>query len=263
MTNSLTLAMRAAPEAGRPLPSPFEGLDKLGAKFRRGQVSLIAAASNGGKSAVASHMAVFGRYDNGDGIPTCYFSADTDRITLGSRVAAGVLSKPVTEVEKLLRSGDIEAWGQLAEATSHVWWDWSSVLTSKHIQEELDAYAYANGDWPQLIIVDNLINIIAEPGWQGIDEVMFWLQGVANTTNAHVLVLHHVTGGYVDGMTPIPKSGLLDKVDKRPRLVVTLYHSGNDLLGMCVVKNSSGPNKADGSYKCDVAWMPARSWFRG
>lgn len=263
MSNTLTLAMRAAPEAGSPLPSPFELLDRAGAKFRRGQVSLIAAASNGGKSAVASHFAVFGRYPDTSGIRTLYFSADTDRVTLGTRVAAGVLGKPLEEVEDLLRSNNLGAWERLAEETSHIWFDWSSVLSYRHIDDELDAYAYANGDWPECIVVDNLINILVEPGWQGIDEAMFYLQGVATKTNAHVMVLHHVTGQYVDGMMRIPKSGLLDKVDKRPRLVVTLWNCGPDQLGMCVVKNSSGPNSADGSYGVEIGWLPERSWFVG
>jgi hypothetical protein len=261
--NTLTMAMKAAPEAGKPLPSPFEGLDKLGAKFRRGQVSLLAAASNGGKSAVASHLSVFGRYDDGEGIPTLYFSADTDRITLGSRVAAGVLRKPLPEAEHLLRVGDQDAWGELASATSHIWFDWSSVLTYKHIEEEVEAYGYGLGDWPQLIVVDNLINIITEEGWKGVDEAMHWLQGVATTTNSHVLVLHHVTGSFVSGNVPIPKAGLLDKVDKRPRLIITLHQPSRNILKMCVVKNSSGPSESMGNYACEIAWLPERSWMSG
>lgn len=264
-TSSLVLAMRAAPDEGEALPSPFRRVTALGAYHRRGQVSVVAAGSGGGKSAYATHLAVHGRQNWGDPIPTLYMSADTDKVTLGIRVAASVTNRPLPEVEEKLRAGDEEVWAKVAEATEHIVFCWDAQLSCYDIEQECEAFAYLYGEYPHLVVVDNLINIDAEgeAGHAQKDGVMHWLQRLANLTNAHVMVLHHVTGPYEDGTEPIPKSALLDKVAKRPRLVLTLWKPGDNLLGVSVVKNSSGRASSDGSYGTTIGWMPERSWFTG
>src|SRR5678816_3933815 len=142
----------------RILPSPFRKLTAMGALFRRGQVSLIGAGSGGGKSAVASHISIHSE----PRIPTIYFSADADKTTVGVRVAAGILNKPLRTVEDLLHDGDMEAWLAVEEATEHIWFCWDAAPSLMDIEQEVSAYAYATGDWPHLIVVDNLINIDPE-----------------------------------------------------------------------------------------------------
>lgn len=254
--NGLALAMRYAPSEGEALPSPFERLTKAGAIHRRGQLAICAGASGGGKSAYATHLAVHGN------IPTLYFSADTDRVTLGTRVAAGLLNRPTDRVEADLRAGDVPTWMAI-EKLEHVWWCWDSMLSTRDIEDEVAAYGYAKGDYPHLIVVDNLINIdeYSGGGLEDKDGVMAGLQRMASITGAHVLVLHHVTGQYEDGLDLIPKSGLLDKVAKRPRLVLTTHRPSPDMFGVSIVKNSSGPAASDGTYNVVFGWMPSRSWF--
>lgn len=254
--------MNHSPNEGLALPNPFKGFSRFKIIQRRGQVSLWAAASGCGKSALATHIAVHS-YPK---IPTLYCSADSDKVTLGTRVAAGVLNKPVEVVEKLLRNHDSATAEKLKDSTDHIWFYWDASPSLQDIEAEVEAYAYANGAWPHLIVIDNLINI--DPGDEGVghaqkDGVMHYLQQLANLTNAHIMVLHHVTGQYEDGNTPVPKSGLLDKVAKRPRLVCTLYRISEGLLGVRVVKNSSGPMAADGSFGPDIAVMMERMWMEG
>lgn len=256
MINGLADAMRHSPQEGEPLASPFVRLTKVGALHRRGQLSIVAGASGGGKSAYATHFAVHG------GMPTLYFSADTDRVTLGTRVAASILNKDTTTVEERLRNGDPQYWAAI-EGLRHIWWCWDSVLTVRDIQDEVDAYGYAYGEYPHLIVVDNLINIDEYTGGmlEDKDLVMSGLQKLALATEAHVMVLHHVVGAYEDGIVPIPKTGLLDKVAKRPRLVLTTHRPHPDIFGVSVVKNSSGPAAGDGSMIVQFGWLPQRSWF--
>jgi hypothetical protein len=253
--------MRAAPDEGLALPSPFQQFGQYGIKLRRGQVSLWASASGCGKSALATHVAVHATPK----IPTLYCSADTDKVTLGTRVAAGILRQPLSRVEPLLRAGDPETWEVVATGSSHIWWYWDASPSLQDIQDELEAYAYTTGDWPHLVVVDNLINVDSEgeAGHAQKDGVLHWLQQLGNLTNAHIMVLHHVTGQYEDGSTPVPKSGLLDKVAKRPRLVCTLYRASENLLGVRVVKNSSGKMDANGGWGPDIAVMFERAWMQG
>ena len=258
---SLALAMKAGSHEGLALPNPIHGFDLSGAYFRRGQVSLVAAASGGGKSALATHIAVH----SSPKIPTLYLSADSDKVTLGTRIASSVMDLYLNDVESLLREGDPDTWTILQQSTNHIWFYWESCPSMTDIYEEIEAYAYVTGAWPHLIVIDNLINIDpqGEAGHIQKDSVMHRLQELANVTNSHVMVLHHVTGEYENGDQPIPKNGLLDKVAKRPRLVVTLFKVTDHLLGVRIVKNTTGKAEADASYGFEVAWLPEKCYLKG
>lgn len=265
---SLALAMKARGDEGHALPTVFTQLEELGAHFRRGQMSLIAAAPGGGKSAVASHLALKMAYDAfmDERVPTLYFSADSDRGTLGVRLAAAVLNKTLQDTEALLDSGDEESWSALENALDHVWLSWDPAPSLSDIEKEIEAYVEVQGEYPHLIIVDNLKNLVPDNAGQRheeYDEIMEWLKVLASTTKAHVLVLHHVTGMYENGNEPIPLNGLLGKPGKACRLILTLFmiERDPDIMGMCIVKNSNGKADASGGLYVAVPWMAERSWF--
>lgn len=262
---NLSLAMRARGDEGEALPTVFTQLEALGARVRRGQVTLIAGAPGRGKSAIATHLAVNLEYsDMGDGVPSLYFSADSDRMTLGTRVAAGILHKNLQDVEELLTRQDHETWQLIADVTQHIWWNFDSALTLQDINDEIEAYALVWGEYPHLIVVDNLNNVSDGAGESKDtqDRVMDYLAQVARHTSAAVVVLHHVTGAYEDGQTPVPLSGLMNKVGKRPRLIITLYQHDSNILGACIVKNTTGrADPAAQDVVAHIGWLPSRSFL--
>lgn len=258
---TLMRATRGAPDSGTPLPTPFPILTQLGVHHRRGQVSVVAAASGVGKSQYASYVAVH----SFPKIPTLYFSCDTDILTLAARVGAGVLQQPVSSVENSIRGQDRDVVAEVEKATDHIWFAWDNQPTCQDIKNETEAYALATGEWPHLIVVDNLINVDSEgaAGHEQKDSVMAWLQQLAGKTNSHIMVLQHVTKEFENGLTPIPKAGLLDSVAKRPRLVITLFKINELSLGFRVVKNSNGRMAADATYGVDLKVDFSRSWMDG
>jgi len=258
---TLMRATRSAPDSGEPLPSPFPILGQLGVLHRRGQLSVVAAGSGVGKSQYATYFAVHSRPK----IPTLYFSCDTDIATLAARVGAGCVGARVHDVEAAIRDGNQDVIAQIEEATDHIWFAWDNQPSLFDIQNEVEAYALAVGDWPHLIVVDNLINVDNEGsgGHEQKDSVLGWLQQLGGKTNAHVMVLHHVVKEFENGRTPTPKNGLLDAVCKRPRLVLTLHTINEYLLGFCVVKNSNGKMAADASYGGTLKIDFERSWMEG
>lgn len=260
---NLALAMRARGSEGEAIPSVFRQLEMLGAKIRRGQVTLIAAAPGGGKSAVATHIAVNADYTGqGDGVPTLYFSADSDRMTLGTRVAAGIFGRNLMDVEKLLAQNDPEVWAAIEEATKHISWNFDPSPSLMEIDEEIEAYAVVHGEYPHLIVIDNLMDVTGADGdgaagYLVQDRIVEAMCQIARNTGAAVIILHHVKGQYEDGKEPIPFSGLMNNVGKRPRLVLTLYQKDINILGICVVKNSTGRKDVEAA----VGWLPERSYF--
>lgn len=255
---------------GEPLPSVFPGLERYGAKPRRGQLTLIAAASGVGKSSLITYMALNMRDENGK-VPTLYFSADSDITTFAIRTAAMVSTSLRTHVaEELLLSGDRELLAKVEIETSHIWVCFDSSPSCKDIQDEVDAYAMVTGEYPSLIVVDNLMDVqTGMEDRQGQDAVLDYLKQLASRTQSAVVVLCHVVAkgrswdaegrqievDYTSGKVPIPLSGLMNKVDKRPRLILTLYEMDENVLGVCIVKNNNGPRDANGRLFVRIPWL--------
>lgn len=265
---TLSLALRNSEDVGLALPSVFPSLEKMGAKFRRGQLSLIAGGPGTGKSAVASYIAANAGYGdfNELGVPTLYFSADTDKRTLGNRIAASVSHMTVDEAEDLLLKGHAGIMRILEDNTNHIWFNWNNGPNLSDIQDEVEAFAHATGEWPHLIVIDNLKNIWVETSGDGgehirYDRVLDFLHELAGYTNAHIMVLHHVTGFYENGDQPIPMSGILGKVSKPFRLIITLYRPNDDQIGLSIVKNSTGKMDPKGTLAAFLDIDLARQQF--
>lgn len=207
-----------------------------------------------------------GRYDDIYPIPTLYFSSDSDQATLGIRAVQGVFQCTQAEAEKKLQEAG--GWEAFHEATEHVWFDFTVGPSLEHFNSEIEAYAITNGEYPHLIVVDNLMDVDSGYGAdEGANqrEALLWGADKARETGAHIAFLHHVTGENVEGNAPIGKKGLMNKVDKRPRLIFTFFQDP-DLpghLNVSVVKNSNGQAKSDGTMYTSIPWLPERSWFHG
>ena len=259
--SQLTLAMRYSKKDGEPLPSPFTRLSELKALHRRGQMSLMASASGGMKSAYALYLSMHGTEDGITHIPTLYFSADCPKMVQGTRVGASLLDKTTDQIEEMLKAGDEKVWAAF-DTVDNIEWCWDSSLTTADIDLELEAYAHKYGAYPELIVVDNLINIQEYNGdLNSKDMVMEGLHYIASNTNSHVLVLSHVTKSYVNGNEPVTKMGLLDAPDKRARLILTTYKSSPGMLGICVIKNTTGPADATARLQVHYGMMAERMWF--
>jgi replicative DNA helicase len=72
----LDRAWRTAQTLAQPLPTVWKDLETKDIKFRRGQVCMVAAAPNAGKSMFALVYAIKSK------VPTLFFSADTDIATV-------------------------------------------------------------------------------------------------------------------------------------------------------------------------------------
>lgn len=231
---------------------------------------MVAAAPGGGKSALALWHATRLMYDEFTGVPTLYFSADCDQMTVSITILAGLTGKTLAQCEQLLDEDDEAALAILDSATDHIWWNFASSPTLRDIQEEIEAYAFVHGEWPHHIVVDNGMDV-AEPGGEGerLPEVILVMNDIARTTGAHVMMLMHVGKGktgqgnlsYSDGLSPIPRSAILYGVDKKPTLILTLYRVEDGVMGIRMVKSRSGNAPGDGSIGVDYGWMPGQGWF--
>ena len=227
-----------------PLPDVWISLKDKHIRFRRGQLCMVAAAPNAGKSMFALVYAIKAER------PTLFFSADTDVTTVMIRAAAHISGHSQLTVETNLNSNP-KYYENYFEKSNHIQWVFDSSPSLDDIELEVKAYQELYGVPPELIVVDNLMNVAAETDneWAGLRAIMMELHDLARNTESCVLVLHHVSEAseYGDGTTPPARRAIQGKVSQLPALILTLgYDPLGKILRVAAVKNRFGPNSADG-----------------
>lgn len=242
---NLTRAWSGVTTKATPLPDVWKGLNLKHIKFRRGQVCMVAAAPNAGKSMFALVYAIKAK------VPTLFFSADTDTSTVMMRAAAATSGHTQLTVEGNLNSNPSYYKEDLKD-TQHIQWVFESSPSLDDIELEIKAYIELFGKAPELIIIDNLMNVAAESDneWAGLRAIMVELHDMARKTEACVLVLHHVSEAseYGSPTMPPPRRAVHGKVSQLPALLLTLgYDPSQGMLRVAPVKNRFGPHTADAS----------------
>ena len=228
-----------------PLPDVWDGLKAKEIKFRRGQVCMVAAAPNAGKSMFALIYAIKAK------VPTLFFSADTDTTTVMMRAAAHTSGHSQVTVESNLAT-DSHYYDHHFKKFGHIKWVFDSSPSLDDIEMEIRAYVELYGQAPELIVIDNLMNVAAETDneWAGLRAIMMELHDMARKTEACVLVLHHVSeqSEYGSPTKPPARRAIHGKVSQLPALILTLgYDPGQATLSVASVKNRFGPHTADAS----------------
>lgn len=263
---TLARALSSKGDAGEPLPAVFHCLAREGVHVRRGQLTLIAAAPGVGKSLLSLTLAVK------SGVPALYFSADTDQATMSNRATAMVTGWRVEDIELAAAQGLTETLNAQLEKVENIRLDFAASPTLTDLEECLRAFEMVYGEFPSLVVIDNVTNVdneSGEGGFTGLESTFDFLHEMARETGAAFVLLHHVTGDYDDGTKPVPLSGLRGKVSKVPELILTLHRvsgdsdSGNRLLGISPVKNRTGKSDPSGCWYMTVEVDLERMGVRG
>jgi replicative DNA helicase len=242
---NLNRAWRGSNTNATPLPDVWTDLAKKQIKFRRGQVCMVAAAPNAGKSMFALIYAIKAN------VPTLFFSADTDTATVMMRAASHLSGHEQLLVESNLLSNR-HYYDKYLSDMENIQFVFDSSPSLDDIELEIKAYVELYGIPPELIVVDNLMNVVAESDneWAGLRAIMVEFHDMARKTEACVLVLHHVSEQSEYGKTTEPpaRRAIHGKVSQLPALIITLgFDPHNSILKVAAVKNRFGPHTADGS----------------
>lgn len=245
---TLGQAIRGDTSNGKPLKTVWKSLTDATAVFRRGSVVIVAGGSGAGKSAFALNLAI---KSEATGI---YFTADSRPGTQLARAASLVTGRPFRETAKEVERGYY--FDKELAPLRRIRWDTNAGPNETDIEESLEAYGFLHGEYPELVIVDNLMNVVTEESGEGgrvnVQNFLLFLTELAHTKGCCVVVLHHVVGQYGDGVTPIPLTGLIDKHDKSAELVLTIYRVDERTMGVCIVKNRDGMANAAGGLVVEL-----------
>lgn len=231
----------------------WKSLEAKGTRFLRGQLCLVCAGPGVGKSALILNYALKAK------VPTLYFSADSDAFTQLSRSMSIVSGEPMDKTARMVRDGDLgQAEADFADIP--IRFNYSASPTLTQIETSMRSYEEVYGDYPALVIVDNITNVRTggdhdDDPFSGLEALLDELHVMARFTGACVIGLHHVTGTYNDADRPIPLSGVKGQVARVPELVLTLHkvseQFGPDSLRVSTVKNRGGKSDPSGNeYVC-------------
>ena len=242
---TLTRSVGRPEIGGEPLPPVFRTFDHNQISIRRSEVSMIAGEPGAGKSTLALAMAL--RMN----VPTLYLSADTNAHTMAMRLYSMITGESQQQAEIAIEKNPEEAKRKLSLA-SHIYWSFDSSPNFGDLDDEVMAIEELLGRPPELIVVDNLMDIAMDGGEEfgGMRSAMKELKFLARDTNAAVLVLHHTSESFKSDPTP-PRAAVQGKVNQLPALILTVGQQSG-LMAVAPVKNRYG--KADPSGNIPV-WL--------
>lgn len=185
-------------------------------------------------------------------VPTLYFSADSDAYTQLTRSLSIITGWSAEKSAEAVRTGDL---GDVEEEFRDIpiRFNYNASPSLDQIESTMMAYDEVYGDFPDLVIIDNVTNVRTggedDDPFSGLEALADYFHDMGRSTGAHVSGLHHVTGGYNDADKPIPLSGVKGQITRVPEMVLTLHRVsegfGSDSLRVSTVKNRGG--KADPS----------------
>lgn len=237
---SLRQAARHRGSAGEALPDVFPALAALEVQLWRGSMAMLASAPGGGKSVVAVTTALRAK------VPALYLVCDDNETRTLTRVVQAAQQIDKTSAREALETGGLLA-REVLDTIDWVRFDFPNSPDMEEIRDRVWAFGEIYGEFPHLIVVDNLMDVVEDQSSASYSEAEQALAGLARAANAAVLVLAHVTGVYESGHEVIPMAGLMFKPSKKASLVLSMAMGHDDSeLYVSVLKNRDGPRDPAG-----------------
>jgi hypothetical protein len=258
-------AIKRAGVTGEPLPDVFPSLARADVRLRRGGTSLVAGYPGAFKSTFALNNLILWARD--PDFVALYISADSDEHTVAKRCAAIMSGDSMTVIDPRptesdqnpynpLRSGDYDPY---LKRLLNIHWEFRS-LKMPQIDDRMTAIKQIHGKMPDLLVIDNLMNMVENPtDYGGQMTLTRDLDTLARAASCHVMILHHTHERPPEKGVPTRPQPIWEihgKVNQFPRLVLTMAaqqnqdHSRVHLMVACV-KNTNGPADRTGREYSD------------
>jgi len=231
--------------AAQPLPVVFPSLDRFGIRPQRATVTMIAAPPGSGKTLLALTLV------QKMGLPTLFLSADTDENTIMTRAASLLTNAPQSEIREALRTvSGANYYADVLQGMGHVRWEFNDSPTYLDLEKSVCAFAEAWGDFPQVVVVDNLMNLVGdnENEWMALRESTKVLKRITRIAGSAVFAVHHMSESDRAMDHPSPRRAVQGKINQLPELIISLWSDlevGGEFK-LAAVKNRWGPQDHTG-----------------
>jgi len=212
---------------------------KYAVQFFPGQLVMFAGAPNAGKTTLALIMAIR------MGVKTLYISADSDEATMAARAASAVTQEPYLYVRDVQAHGAFDdLYGDAVSSLPIRFAFEPTEPSSEDVANAIHAYIEVWGEPPQLVIVDNLMNLETADNneWQGMRRGVKDMHWLGRKIKACIWLLHHTSEQDDRWITSAPpRNAIQGKVSQLPEMIITLGNNQGELF-LAVVKNRHGPS---------------------
>lgn len=201
-------------------------------------------------------------------LPTLYFSADMSAFTAATRVAGMRTGYNTGAVESLMREHGEERQRILASLQDIKLQFAFGKITWPGVDAELEAYVELHNRFPEVIVVDNLMDIEGcatdyQPQMEAMDE----LTTLARATGATVIVLHHASDktweAKSDPWNPPSRDQIKNGLAEKPELCLGVALNPHTFdYRIAVLKQRMGPQDPTGQTCALLRCEPELTRFR-
>lgn len=248
---TLTRIATRPQETGGFLPPVFLPLESAGIRLRSGTVTFIAGVAGAMKTGLALYWV--GRL----GLPTLYFSADSEPFEMVERAAAMVTGDSMAKIR-----GNTGAYAEQLDKLP-IRFVFEDSPTYHDLELEVAAYHEVYGCFPKIVVIDNLLNLTGEneSEWAAHRDHARVIHRITRITKATLIVLAHMGEDKVDPtQQPPPRKMLQGKVSQLPKVILSLAFDGQRLK-VAPVKNRFGPADASGYTSVELYVDPTTNRF--
>lgn len=240
-----------ADSGGHFLPSVFHAFDSMKILFRSGTVTLVAGPPGAMKTGLVLYLAL--RWN----LPTIYMAADVESFEIVERAGAAMSGDTMTQVR-----ANPSKYAHLFENASNMRFSYEDSPSYNDLELEVAAYAEIFGRFPEIIVVDNVVNLVGERDdeWAAHRDHAHVLHALAHRTQSAVIALAHMADDRANPSTPAPRSKLMGKISALPKAILSLALDDDKLL-VAPVKNKWGPEYPSGQVYATLYTDPSRSRF--
>lgn len=236
-------ALTLSSSSGKPLPrvDAFRDLYAMGVTPRHGELIMVAGRSGTQKSGFAMF------WTSQMNLPTLYFSGDMSAFTASSRIASTRSGMTGEEVEIGMKDQRTRESILASLEDSNVSFSFGAPITWRNISDELEAYVHMHDAYPEVIVVDNLMDIEGADSDYALQmEAMGNLTEIARETGATVIVMHHASDKSWDAKAapwnPPSRDQIKNGMAEKPELTLTVALDPNNMsYRVAAVKQRSGP----------------------
>jgi len=179
------------------------------------------------------------------GLPVLYVSADMDQHTATTRLVASVTGETTEAVSRGLAYGAEDYYSELLNDLP-VRFMFDPDPTYSDVEDEIDAWVELWDDYPRVIVLDNLLDIVPTAGdneFTGYKSILLDGKRLARTTGAAVFILHHMSEAGTDPTKPAPRKFVMGKVSQTPENVLSVaMNEDKTEFRLAVVKHRNGPD---------------------
>ena len=252
--------IRSSKEGGRELPTvpEFHDLYQLGWQPRYGEMCMISARSGAGKSSLGLFFALR------TGLRTLYFSGDMSAFQASSKLACAVHHKSIDDVVELLE-GDARD-DILAPLPRNIAFSFGEI-TFKGIRRNIDAYVELYNEYPELVVVDNLMDIEGcDSDYTAQQAAMQQLHVLNRELGCTVWVMAHATDKGEKGRNsphePPPRSEIKNGMSEKPETILAIaLNPFKQQLNVAIVKQRLGPSDPSGQQYASITAVADQSRF--